>query len=104
MANMVVEKKWIVGQLPEQNRIQICLMIKAKGSGDFRRLELGTFREGSISVNVLDSAYNVIHQEQNLQSANQNSLTISLSDLPPDQYFVEVDDGFFIQVKEVELQ
>ena len=61
---MVVEKNWITGQINEQNRIRISILIKAIGEKDYRRMELGTFREGNISVNILDEAGNNIHKDQ----------------------------------------
>ncbi|MEM8901058.1 MAG: hypothetical protein AAGC85_23310 [Bacteroidota bacterium] len=100
---MVVEKNWVKGQMSEQNRIRINILVKAKGEKDYRRMELGTFREGNITVSILDEAGNNIHKEKDLQHPNQNALTITMKDLPNGTYFMEVDDGFFIQVKEIQL-
>ncbi|MEM6767816.1 MAG: hypothetical protein AAF655_22970 [Bacteroidota bacterium] len=89
--------------MDSQKRISISILIKALGEKKYRRMELGTFRQGNISIAVLDEARNSIHLEKDLQSNNQNSLTITLSDISHGLYFIEVDDGFFIQVKEIQI-
>ena len=100
---MVVEKNWNTGQISEQDRIRISILVKAIGEKDYRRMELGTFREGNISVTILDEAGNNIHKENNLQHPDQKVLTLTMKDLANGTYFMEVDDGFFIQVKEIQL-
>lgn len=88
---------------PNSERITLRFEILDKEGAVFYRVELGAFRPGNLILRLVDSENTVVAQESDTAIATGQQIIYRVQNLSPGSYFIEVDDGFFIQVKEVKV-